>query len=147
MLRLFGGSSKLPRNIAGGTAEVQWTIMGEACQKEESKMSASSFLFPIVYSRGRTQQPTARPWVWTLPWRHNGHDGVSNHRRLDCLLNRLFRRRSKKTSKLRVTGNPRWPMDSPHKWPATRKCFHFTRSSWICVFLFFFISKINCDKR
>ena len=40
----------------------------------------------------------------TLQWRHNGHDGVSNHRRLDCLLNRLFRRSSKKTSKLLVTG-------------------------------------------
>ena len=31
-------------------------------------------------------------------------DGVSNHQLHDCLLNRLFRRRSKKTSKLRVTG-------------------------------------------
>ena len=40
----------------------------------------------------------------TLQWRHNEGDGVSNHRRLDCLLNRLFRCRSKKTSKLRVTG-------------------------------------------
>ena len=30
--------------------------------------------------------------------------GVSNHRRLVCLLNRLFRGRSKKTSKLRVNG-------------------------------------------
>ena len=40
----------------------------------------------------------------TLRWRHNGRDSVSNHQRLDCLLNRLFRRRSKKTSKLRVTG-------------------------------------------
>ena len=29
---------------------------------------------------------------------------VSNHRRLYCLLNRLFRRRSKKASKLRATG-------------------------------------------
>ena len=37
-------------------------------------------------------------------WRHNGHDNVSNHQPHDCLLNRLFRRRSKKTSKLRVTG-------------------------------------------
>ena len=36
----------------------------------------------------------------TLQWRQNERDGVSNHRRLDC----LFRRRSKKTSKLRVTG-------------------------------------------
>ena len=40
----------------------------------------------------------------TLQWRHNEHDGVSNHLRLDCLLNRLVRRRSKKTSKLCVTG-------------------------------------------
>ena len=40
----------------------------------------------------------------TLQWRHNERNGVSNHRHLDCLLNRLFRRRSKKTSKLRVTG-------------------------------------------
>ena len=36
--------------------------------------------------------------------RHNEREGVSNRRRLDCLLNRLFRRRSKKSSKLRVTG-------------------------------------------
>ena len=40
----------------------------------------------------------------TLQWRHNGRDGVSNHQPRDCFLNRLFRRRSKKTSKLRVTG-------------------------------------------
>ena len=40
----------------------------------------------------------------SLQWRHNGHDGVSNHQPHDCLLNLLFRRRSKKTSKLRVTG-------------------------------------------
>ena len=39
-----------------------------------------------------------------LQWRHNEHDGAPNNRRPDCLLNRLFRRRSKKTSKLRVTG-------------------------------------------
>ena len=37
-------------------------------------------------------------------WRDNQRDGASNHRCLDCLLNRLFRRRSKKTSKLRDTG-------------------------------------------
>ena len=41
---------------------------------------------------------------WTLRWRHNGRDSVSNHQPRDCSLNRLFRRRSKKTSKLRVTG-------------------------------------------
>ena len=35
---------------------------------------------------------------------HNGRDNVSNHQPHDCLLSRLFRRRSKKTSKLRATG-------------------------------------------
>ena len=39
-----------------------------------------------------------------LQWRHNESNVVSNHRCLYCLLNRLFRRRSKKTSKLHVTG-------------------------------------------
>ena len=115
----------------------------------------------------------------TLQWRHNEHDGVSKHRRLNCLHNRSFR--SKKTSKLRVpgalcegnssvTGALRWrlngrdyrlkspasplftqpfiqtqikdnikaprhrafvwgihrgPVNSPHKWPVTRKMFPF----------------------
>ena len=40
----------------------------------------------------------------SLKWRHNGCDGVSNHQPHDWLLNRLFRRRSTKTSKLSVTG-------------------------------------------
>ena len=40
----------------------------------------------------------------TLQWRHNEHDGVSNKQPFHCLLNRLYGRKSKKTSKLRVTG-------------------------------------------
>ena len=40
----------------------------------------------------------------TLHWRHNERNDVSNHQRLDYLLTYLFRRRSKKISKLRVTG-------------------------------------------
>ena len=40
----------------------------------------------------------------SLQWRHNGRNGVSNHQPHHCLLNRLFGSRSKKTSKLRVTG-------------------------------------------
>ena len=39
-----------------------------------------------------------------LLWRHNGRDSVSHHQPHDCSLKRLFRRRSKKASKLRVTG-------------------------------------------
>ena len=40
----------------------------------------------------------------SLRWRHNELDGVSNHQHYHCLLNYLFGCRSKKTSKLRVTG-------------------------------------------
>ena len=42
--------------------------------------------------------------LYALRWRHNERDGVSNHQPHDCLLKCLFRCRSKKTSKLRVTG-------------------------------------------
>ena len=38
-----------------------------------------------------------------LQWRHNERNGVLNHQPHHCLLNRLFRNRSKKTSKLPVT--------------------------------------------
>ena len=40
----------------------------------------------------------------TLYWRHNEHDCVPNHQHYNGLLNRLFRHRSEKTSKLRFTG-------------------------------------------
>ena len=46
----------------------------------------------------------ARGPCYALQWRHNGHDGVWSHQPYYCLLNHLFRRRSKKTSKLRVAG-------------------------------------------
>ena len=67
--------------------------------------------------------------IFSLLWRHNDHDFVSNYQPHGCLLNRLFRRRSKKTSKLRVTGlcvgNSPGPVNSPHKGPVTRKMFPF----------------------
>ena len=47
----------------------------------------------------------------------------------DRLLERLFRRRSKKTSNSAwlafVRGIHRWPVNSPHKGPVTRKMFSF----------------------
>ena len=65
----------------------------------------------------------------TLQWRHYGRDGVSNHQPHDCLLNRLFMCRSKKISKLRLTGlcarefsGDRW---IPHTGPVTRKMIPF----------------------
>ena len=59
--------------------------------------------------------------AFTLQWHHNWRDSVSNHQPHDCLLNRLFRRRSKKTSKPGVTGlcagnsSGTGMVNSPHK--------------------------------
>ena len=69
----------------------------------------------------RTCVSSHQPTIKSLRWRHNGRYGVSSHQPQDCLLNRIFRRRSKKTSKLRVTGL--CAGNSPHKWPVTRKMF------------------------
>ena len=51
-----------------------------------------------------------------LQWRHNDRYGVSNHQAHDCLLNRLFRRRSKKNIK------------APRHWPLWGE---FTGDRWI----------------
>ena len=66
----------------------------------------------------------------TLQWHQNGRDGVSNHQLLNCLLNCLFKRRSKKkhqssASLAFVRGIHRWPVVSAHKGPVTRKMFPF----------------------
>ena len=65
----------------------------------------------------------------SLQWRHNGHDGVSNHQPRVCLLNRIFRRRSKKhqssASLAFVWGINQWPVISPHKGPVTWKMVPF----------------------
>ena len=77
-----------------------------------------------------TIAPVSVKWPWisgqyTLQWRHNGRDSISNHQPHDCFLNPLFRHRSKKTSKFWVTGL--CAGNSPHKWPVTRKV-----SIWWC---------------
>ena len=58
-----------------------------------------------------------------LQWRHNGHDGVSNHQPHHCLLNRLFsadQRKYQSSASLAFCA-----VNSPHKWPVTWKMFPF----------------------
>ena len=81
-----------------------------------------------MYDNGSDTRHQYRCSYWpcviiSSQWRHNGLDGVSNHQPYDCLLNRLFRRRLQKTSKLRVTGLCEG--NSPYKGPITRKMFPF----------------------
>ena len=105
----------------------------------------STFLCRCNWLRGDSffvslflEQFISRKWILmlvhsqnfkSLQWRYNGRDGFSHHRPHDCLLNRLFRRRSKQhqssASQAFVLGIHRWPVYSPHKWPVTRKRFAF----------------------
>ena len=55
------------------------------------------------HQQNKTAESHCDHWL-SLQWRHNGHDSISNLQPHDCLLNYLFRRRSKQISKLRVTG-------------------------------------------
>ena len=68
-----------------------------------------------------------------LPWRHDYRDGVSNHQRLDCLFNRLFRRRSRKHKSSAASAFVRrihwWPVDFLTKGQKREKCFHLITSS------------------
>ena len=66
------------------------------------KMAAS--LFRPRYVEGNLHTLDIYWYNDSLLWHHNGRDDVSNHQPHECLINHSFRRRSKKTSKLRVTG-------------------------------------------
>ena len=58
-----------------------------------------------------------RRTVMSLQWRQNEHDGVSNHRRLDCLPNRLLSRRAKKM-KENIKAARHWPLLGDGKFPS-----------------------------
>ena len=75
---------------------------------------------------------TKETWSRTLQWGHNGHDGISNHQPYDYLLNRLFRCRSKKTSKLRVTGLCAGNSPVTGEFPAQRASKVENVSIWWC---------------
>ena len=81
----------------------------------ETHYSISCETHRQTYSISRTKSQNLCSW--------------SSADRLDCFFSRLFKRGSRNTSKLRVTGlcegNHRSPVDSPHKWPVTREMFPF----------------------
>ena len=116
---------------------------------------------PCLFST-RGLNELCRPWacsdilhgvlvcLMSLQWRHNGRDSVSYHKSDDCLLKRLFRWRSTKTPKLRVTGLCAGNLSGTGELPAQmarnaenisiwwrrhvvkifRKVFHGISSSW-----------------
>ena len=73
----------------------------------------------VCFCWSKSLRLNSHPSNISLQLRHNERDSVSNHQPHHCLLNRLFGCRSKKTSKLHVTGL------CVGKWPVTRKMFPF----------------------
>ena len=103
------------RHTDGSASENLIDYVISRAKKYVYKVNKLLFLlqFFIVYILCFSSQPveisiwctacSSGSWL-PLLWRHNGHDCIPNHQPHHCLLNCLFRRRSKKTSKLRVTG-------------------------------------------
>ena len=85
----------IPRHIVCNTN----TVPADALHVESYIHETQKMSHLIIDSRRHLTK-----WSSTLQWRPNDRDGVSNHRRLDYLDNRSFRRRTKKTLKLCFTG-------------------------------------------
>ena len=68
---------------------------------------------------------------FTLRWRHNGRDSVSNHQPYRAIIYSTVysdadeRKHQSSASLAFVWGIHRSPVNSPHKWPVTRKMFPF----------------------
>ena len=78
-------------------------------------------------------------------WRDNERDGVQNHQRLDCLLNRLFRQRSKKHQS---SASPAFVMEI-HRWPLTsgKQCGNV--SIWWrlhVIFIIIILKPLHCEQ-
>ena len=86
--------------------------------------------------------------VISLRWRHNDHAGVSNQQPHGCLLNRLFRRKSKKTSKLRVIGFCAGNSPGTDEFPAQMASYAENVSIWWRhhIFLWFLENSVEFCK-
>ena len=76
-----------------------WVIVNWTRRNKQKKKKNPKYNVKCLQNDGHFSCTNA----CALQWRHNERDGVSNHQPHDCLLNRLFRHRWKKTSKLRAT--------------------------------------------
>ena len=124
-------SSICKQIIETGTTGCRFSVVLKICTETEideivviatEVVHKNIVIFQAIWSKAAAN-------AVTLLWRHNGRDDVSNHQPHECLLNRSSRRRSKKSSKLRVTGpcagkSPETG-DSSHKWRVTQKMFPF----------------------
>ena len=90
--------SSLPYSTGDGTATAP-TSMPRIIKELSTQAQIIIFAY-LIHTVFWPSPSFASP----LQWLHNGRHGVSNHQSHECLLSRLIRRRSMKTSKLGVTG-------------------------------------------
>ena len=104
---LSSGYFPVPQNNKQATFQISDADRSRLGKMWKYKISTISY----QWSPDSESRSTSQIWkvahcflALALKWRHNGRESVSNHQPHDCLLSHLLRRRSQKTSKLRVTG-------------------------------------------
>ena len=120
----FPGKLHVPRSAYHMISPMksQWTNVDQVPWSQMTQPGA------LTQCYLKTRLWSDRPEWNQLQWRHNEPDSDSNHRRLDSLLNRLFTRRSKKTSKLLVTGL--WNSPVAGGFPSQRASYADNVSIW-----------------
>ena len=98
--------------------------------------------YPVHYYKNKMAAHAGQPTPWTLglagdfslQWRHNGRDGVSNHQPHNCVLDQADIKENIKA----LCHWPLWGEFTGDQWiPRTkgqlhRKCFHLMMSSCFC---------------
>ena len=101
-----------------GLGQVEFTYVGTRVVMRLSLASDTN----ITIQTGRQ--------ITSLQWRHNERDGVSNHQCIGFFCSTVCsgadqRKHQSSASLAFVRGIHRWPVNSPHKGPVTRKMFPF----------------------
>ena len=102
-----------------GVTRLQWANSRLMCSRQIIIIIDHHELSIVEPKPGYSNKTRSIPWAliaWLRPasplhWRHNDHDGVSNHQPHGCLLNRLFQAQIKENIK------------APRHWPL---CGEFT---------------------
>ena len=99
-------NKRLSKQSWGWWMETPW------CSLWHHRNADVSYILCLIFYKKWCLHNGLSLWCWNqsipLHWRHDC-EVISNHQRFDCLLNCLFKSRSKKTSKLHVSGLYEFP--------------------------------------
>ena len=120
-VNLVGLSKLLNKQLSGNGSWIEKPWSSCDVTMNAWKMKLGMLSFGIIWLQ------TSLSWLFTLQWRHNECDGISNHQPQDCLRNPLlWHRKHKSSASLAfVQGIYRSPVNSLHKWPVMWKMFPF----------------------